>query len=182
MVGTIFSIAGIILLVYIIVMYNQGIGLKNYTNEAFSTMDVYLKKRWDLIPNLIECVKQYASHEKTVLTQMTGLRTKSYSSLSSDEKLDVNTELYNQIPQIIAVAENYPDLKANQNFIKLMDNLSSVENDIANARKYYNATVRELNNFLEIFPTNIIGAISGIKERKMFEISDDQRNNIKVEF
>ncbi|MBR1756448.1 MAG: LemA family protein [Alphaproteobacteria bacterium] len=169
------------LIIYLILTYNRGVSLRNYVQEAFATMDVYLKKRWDLVPNLIEIVKNYAKHEKTLLEDLTKLRTKSYSELSDAEKLETNTQLGQQLSKIVAVAENYPDLKANQSYMLLMQQMSAVEEDIANARKYYNGTVREFNTFLDIFPTNIIGKLFGWQRSKMFEIENEQRENVKVE-
>ncbi len=172
----------ILVLCYLVVTYNKAVGLRNYVREAFSTMDVYLKKRWDLVPNLVECVKAYAEHEKGVFAGVTDLRTRSYDSLSQNEKLNVNEQLGAAIPKLIAVAENYPELKANENFTHLMQELSKIEEDIANARKYYNGTVRELNTFLEIFPSNIVGKVFGFKTERMFEIGSEQRENVKVDF
>ena len=172
----------LIILAAIIIIYNKGIVLKNYVKEAFSTMDVYLKKRWDLIPNLIETVKAYNMHEKDLLTNITQLRNTNYSGLNDDEIIDTNSKLDVGLSKLIAVAENYPDLKANQNFIVLMEQLSLVEDEIASARKYYNGTVRELNTFTEVFPSNIICMLFAVKPAKLFEISERERENIKVEF
>ncbi len=178
----IFVVLIILLLSYIIGVYNKGITLRNYIKEAFSTMDVYLKKRWDLIPNLVETVKGYVSHEQDVLKKITELRNKNYSGLSDTEKMNLNSELGFGLAKLIAVAENYPDLKANQNFSNLMQELSLIEEDIANSRKYYNGNVREFNTFIQLFPTNIIAAVFGFKEEKLFEIDDNQRENVKVSF
>ncbi|MBR1424047.1 LemA family protein [bacterium] len=170
------------IIAFIIPAYNKGVSLRNYVREAFSTMDVYLKKRWDLIPNLVETVKGYAQHEKGLLTELTDLRTKNYGGMSDNEKLQANMQLGSVLPKILAVAENYPDLKANQNFAKLMDDLSAIESDIVNARKYYNGTVREYNTFLEVFPTNIVGAIFSFRHAELFEISSGERENVQVKF
>lgn len=167
---------------YVIGAYNQGIKLRNYVREAFSTMDVYLKKRWDLIPNLIESVKGYVEHEKGLLNQLTDLRSKNYSQMSMGEKLQANMQLGAVVPQLLAVAENYPNLRASENFNTLMNDLSAVEEDIANARKYYNGTVRQLNTFTEVFPSNIICGFFGFKPEKLFEIADSERQNVKVKF
>ena len=161
--------------------YNKAVILKNYVSEAFSTMDVYLKKRWDLLPNLIETVKSYTAHEKNLLTELTAIRSQNYETLSDSEKLNANLQIGRVLPKIHAVAENYPDLKANQNYSLLMNQMEVIENDIANARKYYNGTVRELNTFLEIFPTNLIGMIFQIKKAKMFEAQNNERENVKAE-
>jgi len=175
-------IIAVLLVIFIIITYNRLIGLQNYVKEAFSTMDVYLKKRWDLVPNLIEIVKAYTKHERGLLTEVTALRSENYSEMSESEKIDANKILGQSLAKIIAVAENYPDLKANEHYSKLMEELTSVENDIANSRKYYNGCVRILNNTVEIFPTNIIALIIGIKSAKMFEINDIERQSTKAEF
>ena len=180
---------GIVLLVIILLLglfvmtiYNRGVVLRNYVREAFSTMDVYHKKRWDLIPNLVETVKGYIVHEKGLLNQLTELRAKNYSEMSDSEKLDTNKQIGAAMNKIFAIAENYPDIKSNQNFMKLMDDLNLLEDDIANARKYYNGTVRELNTFLEVFPSNIIGSFFNFKKETLFEIDESERENIKVKF
>lgn len=172
----------VIVLVYIITVYNKAVALRNYVKEAFSTMDVYLKKRWDLVPNLVETVRAYSRHEKNIFTGVTELRTRDYSSLSDREKLDANIKMGAELSKIIAVAENYPELKANTNYSELMAQLSEIEKDIANARKYYNGTVRELNTFIEIFPSNVVCGIFGFSSEKMFEIGAAERENVKVDF
>lgn len=183
MTGIIIAIVIIVLiLAFIFGTYNSLVQLRNKVQEAFSTMDVYLKKRWDLIPNLVETVKGYASHESKTLEQVTNLRSKSYSSLDQNEKVDVNNELTSCINKLLAVAENYPDLKANENFLNLSAQLTGIEGEIANSRKYYNATVRDLNNKVQMFPSNIIAGMFGFKEAKMFEANEQERENVKVQF
>ncbi|MBP5353079.1 MAG: LemA family protein [Alphaproteobacteria bacterium] len=169
------------LLLYVMYGYNKGISCRNYVQEAFATMDVYLKKRWDLVPNLIECVKSYSQYEKSLLNELTALRTKEYSTLSNNEKIDANQQLGQVLSKITAVAENYPDLKANQTYTTLMQQMEGVEDDIAQSRKYYNGTVRELNTFLEAFPSNLIGKLFGFEKAKMYTIDENERANIKVE-
>lgn len=176
------AILSVIVLLYIIGTYNKGVTLRNYVREAFSTMDVYLKKRWDLIPNLVEAVKGYVQHEKDVLEKITELRNMNYGNLSNEQKMELNSQLGFGLSKLIAVAENYPELKANENFNNLMQELSEVEEDIANSRKYYNGTVREFNNYTELFPSNIVALIFGFKAEKMFEISENERENVKVSF
>ena len=176
-------VVGIIaVLGFLISAYNKGISLQNYTKEAFSVMDVYLKKRFDLLPNLVEIVKQYAQHENNVFVEVANLRTKAYSNLSMDEKMELNTELKGAISKIVAVAENYPEVKANENFKTLMGQLENIENDIAKSRKYYNGTVRELNNYTQMFPTNLICMLFNIKQQRFFEASEDERQNVEVKF
>ena len=170
------------LAVWFIAMYNNGISLKNYKNEAFATMDVYLKKRWDLIPNLIEATKGYAQHEEKLFTEVTELRTKNYSEMSESEKLDINNKLSLGLRSILAVAENYPELKASENFQQFSNELSNIESEIASSRKYYNGTVREFNNYLEYFPSNIVGMICGFQKGTFFEIDEPQRENVQVKF
>jgi LemA protein len=178
----IFGGAIIIFVVWFISAYNNGITLKNYKNEAFATMDVYLKKRWDLIPNLLETTKGYAEHEKEVFEKVTQLRNQNYTNMSDDEKVGLNKQLSFGLSKLLAVAENYPDLKANENFNNLALELSNIEGEIASARKYYNGTVREFNNYLEYFPTNIIGAIFRFEKGSFFEIDEAQRENVQVKF
>ena len=178
-----YLIIGIVLLliIYVLIEYNGFVKINNRVKEAFSTMDVYLKKRWDLVPNLVEVVKGYAKHESNVLEEVTKLRSNTYSNMSTSDKLSTNEELTGALSKIMAVAENYPDLKANQNFSELAKELTKIEDDIANARKYYNAVVRKLNIKVEMFPSNIVGSIFGFKEAKMFEADTEEKNNVKVE-
>lgn len=164
-------------------IYNSLVKKKNTVEEAFSTMDVYLKKRWDLIPNLVSAVKGYAAHEAQTLQNVINARSGSYASLSTEEKIKANAELSGAIAGFSAVVEQYPDLKANQNFLDLNAQLTKVEEDIANARKYYNATVKEYNNKVEMFPSNIFASMFGFKQRTMYIVDDvSNRGNVKVEF
>lgn len=178
--NTICIIVVFVLFILIILAYNKGITLRNYVNEAFSTMDVYLKKRWDLIPNLVSAVKGYASYEKDVLAEITELRNKSYNDMDNSQKIDINTKISYGLGKLIAVVENYPELKANNNFLTLMQKLTDVENDIANARKYYNGSVRIYNNFTEMFPTNIIAKLFNFKQAEMFSIDNEERESIQI--
>ena len=171
----------VILIIVFIVIFNKLVQNKNKVKEAFSTMDVYLKKRWDLIPILVEVTKKYASHEKEVFEKLTELRSKSYDDLSGTEKISSNIELSSNLSKLLAIAENYPELKASTNFIDLSKNLSQVEDEIAKSRKYYNGTVRDFNNIIEMFPTNIVALICGFKPQKMFEASSEEKENVKVE-
>jgi LemA protein len=172
----------VLLLIYVGVTYNSLIKMNNIVKEAFSTMDVYLKKRWDLIPNLVEVVKGYAKHEEETLNQITSLRTNSYESMSMEKKINVNEQLSQGISKIMAISENYPELKASENFSDLSSNLTKVEEEIANSRKYYNGTVRNLNNKIQMFPSNIIANMFSFKQADMFETNEEERNNVKVKF
>ena len=171
----------VILLLYVLITYNSLVKSDNFVKEAFSTMDVYLKKRWDLIPNLVEVVKEYANYEKETIEKITTIRANSYESMSIDKKINVNEQLTKDLLQIMAVSENYPDLKASQNFIDLSQNLIKIEDEIANSRKYYNGTVRIFNNKIQMFPSNIIANLFGFHSANMFEANADEKNNVKVD-
>ncbi len=177
----IYIIIGIIAVVilYVLIVNNSIIKYFNRVKEAFSTMDVYLKKRFDLIPNLVETVKSYANYENKTLEDIIKARN-SYDDFSNEKKLEENKKAVNEINKLIALTESYPELKANENFIKLSDQLTSIENDIANSRKYYNATVREYNNKIGIFPNNIVAKLFNHKEEKMFSVNENERDNVKV--
>ena len=176
-------LVGIVLvcILYFIFTNNKLIKLNNQIKEAFSTMDVYLKKRWDLIPNIVEVVKGYAKHEEKTLTEVTKLRSSTYDKMSVEEKLNTNEKLANGISKLMLLVERYPDLKASDNFKDLSKQLTKVEDEIAQSRKYYNATVRDFNNKVEMFPSNVVAKIFGYKKAKMFEINTEERENIKVD-
>ena len=144
-------------------------------------MDVYLKKRWDLIPDIVETVKGYSKQEKETLTEVVKIRSNSYDDMNINDKVNVNTKLSGDINKLMALAEAYPELKANENYLDLSNKLTEIEEDIANSRKYYNGSVRIYNNKVEMFPSNIIAKIFGFKSEKMFEISEDEKQNIKIE-
>ena len=170
-----------LIIIYAFALYNSFVKLNNKVKEAFSTMDVYLKKRWDLIPNIVETVKGYAKHEKDTLKEVVELRNSAYDKMSDDEKIKTNEQLSSGISKIMALAEAYPDLKANENFKDLSNQLTKVEDDIANSRKYYNGVVRIYNNKVEMFPSNIFAGLLGYKSKAMFEASANERENVKVE-
>lgn len=170
----------VLILIYFGITYNSFVKLNNTVKEAFSTMDVYLKKRWDLIPNIVETVKGYAKHEKSTLKEIIELRNSTYDNMSANEKVDVNNKLSQGINKLMAIAEAYPDLKANENFKDLSQQLTKVEDDIANSRKYYNGSVRIFNDKVQMFPSNIVAGMLGFKEQKMFEASESERENVQV--
>jgi LemA protein len=146
-------------------------------------MDVYLKKRFDLIPNLVETVKGYASHEKDTLERVIAARNSIASAANTSEKIEGETALSGALRQIFALSESYPDLKANQNFMDLSSQLKAVEEDIANARKYYNAVVKRYNNNVMMFPSNLIAGMFHFEKAPMFELDDaSERKNVKVSF
>ncbi len=172
----------VLILIYVFVTYNSLIKLRNRVEEAFSTMDVYLKKRWDLIPNIVETVKGYAKHEKDTLNEIVELRNGAYEKMNTSDKVEVNNKLSQSITKLMALAEAYPDLKANENFKDLSNQLSRVEEDIANARKYYNGAARIMNDKVQMFPSNLIASMLGFKKQPMFEANEAERENVKVKF
>ena len=173
----------VVLVIAVVVMYNGFIRLKNQCDEAFATMDVYLKKRYDLIPNLVETVKGYAAHEKETLQGVIEARNMAAGAATLEEKAAGEKALAGNLRGLFAIAENYPDLKANTNFLDLQNQLKVIEDDIANSRKYFNAVVREFNIKCEAFPTNLIASAFNFEKKTMFEVeSDVERENVKVSF
>jgi len=170
------AVAAVVFLV--ITMYNGLVSLRNKVREAFSTMDVYLKKRFDLIPNLVAVVKGYASHEAETLERVTEMRTKA-KGLSS--QIEGEQQITEALAKVMAVVEAYPELRADKQFQELQQQLVQIEEDIASARRYYNGAVREFNNHCETIPNNIIASIAGFKPQPMFEAKADERTAVKVE-
>lgn len=171
-----------VLALYIISTYNELVTLRNNVLEAFATMDVSLKKRWDTIPNLVEIVKGYTKHEKETLESLVGLRNQAYGSLSVEEKLNLSQKAGNGLGKLLALAEAYPELKANSNFLDLSGRLSQIEEDISQARRYYNGAVRSYNNKVQHFPSNLLAGLFGFEPFKMYEVNDYERENIKIRF
>lgn len=171
----------VLVIIYFFVTYNSFVKINNMVHEAFSAMDVYLKKRWDLIPNLIECVKRYSNYEKEILENVIKLRSANYDAIGEDKKIGVNQNIASELSKIMAIVESYPDLKSNQNFLDLNKNLIEIENDIANSRKYYNGVVRMLNTKILTFPSNIVANFFGFKQAEMFEAKIEEKENIRVD-
>ena len=175
-------IAIIILLVVILIpvfLYNSLVGKKNQVKNVFGSIDALLKKRYDLLPNLISTVKTYMQHERGLLTEITELRAKAVSGrISDDQKVDLDNKLSRMLGGIMVAVENYPDLKANQNFLQLQGSMNEVEEQISAARRAYNAAVTDYNNAVEMFPTNMVASVINYKLRKLFEISEKERENI----
>lgn len=166
-----------VLAAIVIWMYNSLIRLKNRVDEAWSDIDVQLKRRYDLIPNLVETVKGYASHERETLDSVTQARTAAMAAQEGgDTKKQAEAEnmLSGTLKSLFALSENYPDLKANQNFLELQRELSDTENKIMASRRFYNGNVRDFNTKLQVFPTNLIGNMLGFKNREYFEIETEQ--------
>lgn len=173
----------VLILVYFGTAYNSLVKLRNSVEEAFATMDVYLKKRWDLIPNIVASVKGYAKHEAETLQSVIAARNVRYQDMSVDEKAKADKELTDRIASINVIAEQYPELKANENFINLNNQLQRTEEDIANARKYYNAVVKSYNNKVQMFPSSIVASMFKFSKMQMFVVENQsERENVKVEF
>lgn len=187
MVGTIilYVVLGLILLlvVWFIATYNMFIRLKNGVEESFSTMDVYLKKRFDLIPNYVETIKGYAKHESETLTKVVEARNMAGKATTTEEKMKYEGQVSEMVRNLMVVVEQYPDLKANSNFLALQEQLNTLEGEIANSRKYYNALVKEFNIKVEAFPSNLIAKLLKYEKKVLFVVDDvTERKNVKVEF
>jgi len=187
-IGFIVLIVVAVLVLWAVLGYNGLVTLRNRTEEAWSDIDVQLKRRYDLIPNLVETVKGYASHEagtleNVVAARNSAMKTHDSASATMGEKLQAENQLSGMLKSVFALSESYPDLKANQNFMKLQDELSDTENKIQASRRFYNGNVRELNTKIEHFPSNLIAKMFSFVKRDFFEVSDAaQRENIQVKF
>ena len=182
-VGIVIGAVLLILVIWFIASYNGFIRLKNSIEEAFSTMDVYLKKRYDLIPNLVETVKGYASHEKETLERVMSARNAAASATTVEGRVEGENMLQSTLKNLFAVAEAYPDLKANVNFLELQGELRRIEDEIANSRKYYNAIVKTYNTKREVFPSSIVAGMFHFEKKPLFEVgSEAERENVRVQF
>jgi LemA protein len=181
-------ILGIILLIIIVLailivgMYNNLIGARNKVKNAWSQINVQLKRRADLVPNLVETVKGYAKHEKTVFQDVTEARSGLINARTVEENAEANNMLTDALKSLFAVAENYPELKANENFLELQHQLEETENKIAYSRQFYNDTVLMYNNKIQMFPSNIVANQFNFTEAEFFEIEESSRSVPKVEF
>lgn len=172
-----------LIVIWLIFMYNSLIQSRNRVDEAWSDIEVQTKRRYDLIPNLVNTVKGYAKHEEGVFTKVTDARAKAMSAPSPTEKLAAENQLSQTIRSLFAVAENYPELKANQNFLQLQSDLTDTEDKIQAARRFYNGNVRDYNTKLQVFPTNMIANMFGFKPKTFFDVDDKAENQpVKVEF
>ncbi len=173
-------VAGIFLL-FLITGYNRLVRLRNDADKAFATIDTMAKKRYDLIPNLVATVQKYMEHERGTLTEITELRAKAISgNLSDNEKVELNNKLGRAMGNIMIAVENYPELKANQNFLQLQGSLNEVEEQLSAARRAYNAAVTDYNNAVQMFPSNVFAMMFGFKAKTLFEISERERQNVDV--
>lgn len=178
-------IAGVILVLlvmYVISTYNGLVRARNKVKDQFSQIDIQLKKRFDLIPNLVNTVKGYAKHESETLEKIVNARNIYSNAKTDNEKIEASNELSNSLTHLFALAESYPDLKANTNFGELQRQLKDVEEKISYARSFYNDSVRLYNNKVQTIPTNIIASLFGFKAESFFEASASEKENVKVEF
>ena len=171
-----------VLIIWFIATYNGFVSLKNKVEEAFSTMDVYLVKRYDLIPNLVETVKGYAKHESGTLEKVVAARNAAMNAQGVEAKAEAENMLSGTLKSLFALSEAYPDLKANANFIDLQNQLKQIESELANARKYYNATARQINTKMQSFPSNIVAHFMHLSKFSYYEIEEEARQNVKVQF
>jgi len=167
---------------FVVAIYNRLVRAKNLVEEAWSGIDVQLKRRSDLIPNVIETVKGYMEHERSVLDHVTSLRAKTLAATSVEERASAEGAMSRALGTLFAVAENYPDLKANQNFLELQDTLRDIEEQIQLARRYYNGTARDLNILIESFPSNLLASFFGFRKAVFFEAADEDKAVPKVRF
>ena len=186
-VGIVIAAVVVILIIaivaWIISTYNAFERLRNNVEEGFSTMDVYMKKRYDLIPNLVETVKGYAKHEEETLSKVIQARNMAMNSATAEEQMKNDNILTGTLKSLFAVSEAYPQLQANQNFMDLQNQLKTLEAEIANSRKYYNGVVKVYENKREVFPSNLIAKWFKFQEKPFYEVdNEEERKNVKVQF
>jgi len=182
MVWIIVGIVLVVIIAWVVSTYNSLVQLKNKVKNAFAQIDTQLQRRFDLIPNLVETVKGYAGHEKDVLENITASRSGYMNASSNEQKLEMNNQLSSTLKSLFAVAENYPELKANTNFLKLQEDLSETEDKVGYARQFYNDAVTIYNNKLQMFPSNVIAGIFGFKEEALFDAADEANQAPRVQF
>ena len=180
-----YILLGLVLLIggYFMLTFNSFVSLKNKIKAAWSDIDVQLKKRHDLVPKLVDIVKGYTKHETSTLEKVTEMRTRAMNSVSVADKSQKESMLSGALKSIFAVAENYPDLKANQNFLELQKEIAKVEDDIQMARRYYNGSVKQFNTKIQTFPNLFVAQILGYKQENFFELeNDNERKVVDVKF
>jgi LemA protein len=183
--GIVIGVVIIILLIIFIGIYNGLVGFRNQVKNAWAQIDVQLKRRYDLIPNLVETVKGYMQHERQTLEAVTSARNlaQSLSGAGAADRAKAEGELSGALSRLLAVVENYPDLKANQNFMALQEELTSTENKISFSRQYYNDSVLRYNNKTQMFPSNVVAGMTGFKAGEFFEVKNEaEREAVKVSF
>ena len=172
----------LLLVLYVIGVYNKLVNAKNKVENQFSQIDIQLKRRTDLIPNLVETVKGYAKHEKGTLTEVIEARNKAVSANTVNEKIKANSELTGAISKLFALSESYPELKANENFLSLQNDLKDTEDKITYARQFYNDSANGFNNLVMMFPSNIVANMFKFKKYEYFKIDEEDRKTPKVKF
>lgn len=168
-------IVAIVVVLFLISMYNNLVKLRNNRENAFANIDVQLKQRYDLIPQLVSTVKGYATHERDLLERVTAARTAAMSATGINDKIQAENALSSALAGLKVSVEAYPDLKANQNFLQLQAELSDIENKLAATRRFFNSATKELNNAVQTFPANLIAGMFGFRKEPMFEIPSEER-------
>ncbi|MDE5943823.1 MAG: LemA family protein [Clostridia bacterium] len=182
-IGGVVALVVLIIIIWAIAVHNKFVALRNQYEEAFHNIDIYCKKRYDLIPNLVETVKGYTKHESSTLEKVIQARSRALSASTTAEKIEANAQLTSVLRGFNRVTESYPELKANTNFMDLQNQLKAIETELANARKYYNATVKVFNTKKDTFPSSIIAACMHLEKQPYFELeSPEERQNVKVQF
>jgi LemA protein len=171
----------IVIAIILVLMYNSLVAKKNQVENIFASVDTQLKKRYDLIPNLVASVSKYMDHEKSLLEEVTKLRSEANRpNISDKQKMNLDAKITKTLGSIMIAVENYPDLKANENVMHLQRSLNEVEEQIAAARRAYNQAVTDYNNALEMIPTNIMASMMGYEEKDVFDITENERKNVNV--
>jgi len=179
----IYAIIILVLLAVVLVgLYNKLAKQKVLVEEATADIETFLKQRYDMIPNLVEIVKGYAKHEKDTFKEITEIRAQAMSAGSLEEKMEIEGELSKSLSKIFAVAENYPELKANTNFLDLQSSLRELENNIQKARRFYNGAARDFNTMIAVFPNNIFAGIFGFSKLPFFEATEEEKKNVEIKF
>ncbi|MBL7781700.1 MAG: LemA family protein [Saprospiraceae bacterium] len=179
--GLIFLILLVVIGLVVAGLYNRLVGLRNGAEEALKSIDVFLKQRYDLIPNLVNTIKGYTQYESGTLEKIVQLRSQAMSAGGADGGAAENA-LSGALKSVFALAENYPDLKANQEFLQLQQTLSGLEESIQRARRYYNASVRDMNNAVEMFPANLFASMFGFRRMDYLQVDEAETQNVKVQF
>jgi LemA protein len=178
--GFLITVLLVIIVLYLILLYNNIIRKRNETDNAFGSVDAMLKKRYDLLPNLIEIVKQYTIHEASTLSDITKLRAGLTENLSNEARIRLHNDISRQLDRIMITAENYPDLKASQNFLKLQGSWNETEEQISASRRFFNSTVTDYNNAIQTFPASILADIFKFSPMNVLETKEQERQNISA--
>ena len=171
-----------LVVIYFISTYNSFVKLRNQAEEANAGIDVHLKQRYDLIPNLVETVKGYAKHESSTLEAVIKARNSAMSATTMEERDNANNVLSGTLKSLFALSESYPELKANSNFLDLQQKLSEIEKGLSNARKYYNAIAKQMNSKVEMFPSNLVASMTGFKKLSYAEVEEAAKQRVEVKF